>query len=467
VAAYFDHAATAGMSAGALAAYDAAAAVLGNPSSLHANGRAARNIVEDARESIAADLGAHPTEIVFTSGGTEANNLAIKGIYWAQTESDPQRRGLLVSAMEHHSVLGPARWLANHGADLTVLPVTSTGQVELPSVEERLGSRLDTTVSPTCHSAASPQGADRRIHAPQAPPPALISVMLASNEIGTVQPIAEIAELARAAKVPMHTDAVAALGQIPISFTDLGVDALSVAAHKIGGPLGVGALLVKRGMPIEPLHHGGDQERGLRAGTINVPGVAAFAMALSIATNHLAANAARLSILRDQLIQGVQSTIPTAILTGPEPNPLPQQDPPSSCARSAATKTQDLKYRAPENVSLVPVPPSSCAVSGATKTQDLKNSGTDNRIPANASFVFPGCDPDALLFGLDNAGFAASIGAACAAGVAQASEALLACGFSDADARSSLRFTLGRTTSAQDVTQLIQILPSIVAAASS
>ena len=426
MAAYFDHAATAGMSVEALAAYDDAATVLGNPSSLHANGRAARNIVEDARESIAADLGAHPTEVIFTSGGTEANNLAIKGVYWAQTERDSQRRGLLVSAMEHHSVLGPARWLANHGADLTILPVNSSGHVELPSVEELLKERIETT--------------------------ALISIMLASNEIGTVQPIAAIAELARAANVPMHTDAVAALGQIPISFIDLGVDALSVAAHKIGGPLGVGALLVKRGLPIEPLHHGGDQERGLRAGTINVPGVAAFATALAIATSHLAANASRLSILRDQLIQGVRSTIPTAILTGPEV--------PSVEERSVSKPRHNSALASSAT-------PSSCARSGATKPQDLKNCGVDNRLPANASFVFHGCDPDALLFGLDNAGFAASIGAACAAGVAQASEALLACGFSDADARSSLRFTLGPTTSAQDVTELIQTLPNIVAAASS
>jgi len=374
---YLDHAATAGMSAEALAAYVAAAEVVGNPSSLHSAGQAARRVVEDARESIAADLGAHPSELVFTSGGTESNNLAIKGIYWATVARDPSQTGLAVSALEHHSVLEPARWLAQRGADLVILPVTPSGVIA-PQTPQQLKQM------------------------------ALVSVMLASNEIGTIQPIQQLAELAHSVGIPMHTDAVAALGQIPISFSELDVDAMSIAAHKIGGPMGVGALLVKRGLPIEPLHHGGEHERGIRAGTLNVPGVASFAVALQTVTNKLLANQKHLTELRDRLISGVLGTIATAQLTG---------------------------------------------VAGL------------NRLPGNASFVFPGCDPDALLFGLDNQGFAASIGAACAAGVARPSEALLACGLNELDARSSLRFTLGPTTTVADVEQLIKVLPGIVHAA--
>jgi len=212
--------------------------------------------------------------------------------------------------------------------------------------------------------------------------------------------------------------------------------------------------LVKRGLPIEPLHHGGDQERSLRAGTINVPGVAAFAKALSIATSNLAQNANQLTILRNQLIQGVLTAIPTAILTGPNISVPSQQfisqvlegsQAGAGCS-TAGAQTEGAKKAAPH-------------------TQVFNNPNLGNRLPGNVSFVFPGCDPDALLFGLDNAGFAASIGAACAAGVAQASEALLACGFHDADARSSLRFTLGAATSSEDIQHLIGALPTIVTAA--
>ena len=483
MSAYLDHAATAGMSAAALAAYDAAATVVGNPSSLHANGRAARNIVEDARESIAANLGAHPTEVVFTSGGTESNNLAIKGIYWAQTAQHPQRNTLLISAMEHHSVLAPARWLEKHGANLKILPVTSQGQVQ----PETLNTCLHTTISVDARSAfaSAPEqdnpviaqpalvGENLVILRPRAAGSAesrqlvaLVSVLLASNEIGTIEPIRELSELAHSAGAPMHTDAVAALGQIPISFAELGVDALSVAAHKIGGPHGVGALLVKRGLAIEPLHHGGDHERGLRAGTINVPGVAAFAAALSEATANLTKNQTHQTWLREQLIKGVQTQILTAILTGP-----PSATPATSAVQPSllgAQRSPSSRAQQPPS-SCAQQPPSSCAQqppSSCAQSQDLVNPNLGNRLPGNASFVFPGTDPDALLFGLDNAGFAASIGAACAAGVAQASGALLACGFSDADARLSLRFTLGPSTTEQEVEQLVRILPAIVAAAS-
>jgi len=438
--AYLDHAATAGLLPVALVAYTAAAEVVGNPSSLHSAGRAARRIVEDARESIAANLGAHPTELVFTSGGTEANNLAIKGIYWAQTARHPSRRGLAVSALEHHSVLEPARWLARHGAELIILPVTEVGVVPLTALE-KAATQLDEI--------------------------ALVSIMLASNEIGTIQPIQQLAELAHSYGIPFHTDAVAALGQIPISFADLGVDALSVAAHKIGGPLGVGALLIKRELPIEPLLHGGEQERGLRSGTIDVPGVAAFAAALSAATANLETIAAHTSQLRDQLIAGVFATIPNVVPSGPIPDQLTAEIDSGWLSSSAAAAVSSLRspvdspagWLSSRAEAAVETP------SGTESLPDSPSTPTIARLPANASFVFPGADPDALLFGLDNAGFAASIGAACAAGVARPSEALLACGFSEADAKSSLRFTLGPATSSDDITQLLSVLPRIVAAA--
>ena len=382
---YFDAAATAPMRPEALAAYAAAAEVVGNASSLHGYGRAARALVEDARECVAADLGAHPSEVVFTSGGTEANNWAVKGLYWAAAAGERVRRRrhrIIASAIEHASVLEPANWLARTcGAERTLIPVDGDGVARL----EELRPDADT---------------------------AFVTLMLANNEVGTIEPVAVAAEVAHAAGVPLHTDAISAVGQIPVRFGELGADTLSVAAHKVGGPLGVGALLVRRGTPLEPLLHGGGQEQGRHAGTLDMPGIAGFAAALRAAASSLMESATMVADLRDQLVRGVLATVPGARLIGPDP----------------------------------------CAEPGA-------------RLPGNALFVYPGADPDALFYALDSAGVAASVGAACAAGVATASHVLLACGVPAADARAALRFSLATTTAPREVEQLLTLLPGAVASA--
>jgi len=284
--------------------------------------------------------------------------------------------------------------------------------------------------------------------------------MLASNEIGTIQPIAQLSGFAHHHGIPFHTDAVAALGQIPVSFAELGVDAMSVAAHKIGGPLGVGALIARRDLHIEPLLHGGEHERGLRSGTVDVPGVAAFAAALAEVTANLDRFQTQTAQLRDQLINGVLETIPNAILSGPNPGGF---DGRSLTLTAQPPSAQRTSAPSPMPPTVILWPRRSSAAAGGVSRPS--GSAEPHRLPANASFIFPGADPDTLLFGLDNAGFAASIGAACAAGVARPSEALLACGFSENDAKSSLRFTLGAATSSNDIAQLLKILPSVVAAA--
>ncbi|MDR2703865.1 MAG: cysteine desulfurase [Cellulomonadaceae bacterium] len=386
---YLDYAATAGMSAAALAAYCAAAGVsgipcgapdrvIGNPSSLHAPGRRARQIVEDSRETIAECLGANPSEVVFTNGGTEANNLAIKGAFLAAKDKNT----ILVSAIEHHSVLEPAAWLAQYcSANLKQIPVDKHGIVDLAALKKEANNDV-----------------------------ALISVMLANNEIGTIEPIGEIVVLAREKQIPVHTDAIAALGQIPINFGELGVDMLSVAGHKVGGPAATGALLVRRKMRLEPLIHGGGQERGLRAGTQDVPAIAAFAAALAEATTELAAKTAKIAKLRDELVASILANIPSATLEGP------------------------------------PI-----------------KSG--QRLPGNALFTFAGAHADDLLLLLDLAEIAASTGAACTAGVTQASHVLLACGVSEQAAHGALRFTLGPNTTQAEIAHLCAVLPGIVAQA--
>ena len=372
--AYLDHAATTPMLPEALDAYVAAAGRVGNPSSLHAAGRAARRLVEESRERIAAVLGARPSEVVFTSGGTESDNLATKGIYCAR--SSPSVNRVIASAVEHHAVLDAAEWLGSHeGADVTWLPVDTSGRVD-PGALSALP--LDDV--------------------------AVISVQWANNEVGTVQPIAELAAAATAAGVPFHTDAVQAVGQVPVDFAASGVAALTLTGHKLGGPVGVGALLLGRDVAATPLLHGGGQERDVRSGTLDTAGVVAFSVAVETAVKAQQEYAARIGALRDDLVARVRSAVPDAILNG---DPV-------------------------------------------------------NRLPGNAHFSFPGCEGDALLLLLDAHGLACSTGSACSAGVAQPSHVLLAMGADDDRARSSLRFTLGHTSTGDDVDALIAALPGAV-----
>jgi cysteine desulfurase len=371
--AYLDHAATTPMHPTAVRVMSEQLGVTGNASSLHAAGRAARRTVEEGRETLAAAVGARPSEVVLTSGGTEADNLAVKGLYWARRAADPARRRLLVSPVEHHAVLDTVHWLADHeGAVLEWLPVDGAGRVSAAALREALQRDASDV--------------------------ALVSVMWANNETGTVMPIAELAAVAAEFGVPMHSDAVQAVGQLPVSFADSGLAALTMTGHKIGGPYGVGALLLGREYAPVPLLHGGGQERDVRSGTLDVPAVAAFATAARLATEERAEFAERVGALRDELVEAVRTAVPDAILNG-DPDPA-------------------------------------------------------GRLPANAHFSFPGCEGDSLLLLLDAAGIACSTGSACTAGVAQPSHVLLATGVDAELARGTLRFSLGHTSTRAEVKAL-------------
>jgi cysteine desulfurase len=378
---YLDHAATTPMLPEAIAAMTEELGNLGNPSSLHNAGRRARRVVEESREQIAEAFGARPSEVVFTSGGTEADNLALKGLYWARREEDPRRTRVLVTAVEHHAVLDPAQWLATHeGAQVSWLPVDETALLR----PETLRAAID----------ADPGAV------------ALISVMWANNEVGTIQPIAELAAVAREYKIPFHTDAVQAAAQVPVHFAVSGADALTISGHKIGGPVGVGGLLLARGAEPVPVMHGGGQERDVRSGTLDAPAIRAFAAAAQIAVKRRDEEVPRLTALRDDLIAWVLAAVPDAILNGAPPGP--------------------------------------------------------GRLPGNAHFSFPGCEGDALLMLLDAKGIACSTGSACTAGVAQPSHVLLAMGAGEARARGSLRFTLGSTSTQGDVRALGTVIGEVV-----
>jgi cysteine desulfurase len=380
--AYLDHAATTPMSAAALAAFVAEAQRTGNASSLHSAGRTSRRAVEEARETLAKSLGARPSEVIFTSGGTESDNLAIKGIFWGRRAQDPRRTRILVSAVEHHAVLDPAFWLAGHaGADIVLLPVDGDGRLDLDALRAELAA----------HAAET----------------ALISVMWANNEVGTIQPVRDVVRAARPYGIPVHTDAVQAVGQAEVDFTESGVDAMTVTGHKLGGPVGVGALLARRDLALDAVIHGGGQERGVRSGTLDVASIAAFGVAVRHAVDCVPDRAARLSALRDDLVARVRAVAPSAVLRGPD-------------------------------------------------------EASGDRLPGNAHFTFPGAEGDSLLYLLDSAGVQASTGSACQAGVPQPSHVLLAMGADDDRARSSLRFTLGHTSAGDDVDALIAALPGAV-----
>jgi cysteine desulfurase len=385
VTAYLDHAATTPMLPAALAAMTEQLAVVGNASSLHRTGRAARRAVEESRERIARCLGARPSEIVFTSGGTESDNLAVKGTYWSRRDRDPARVRLLVGATEHHAVLDCVDFLVAHeGAKVTWLDCTPEGVVEPATVRAAIESDPDSV--------------------------ALVSVMWANNEVGAVQDVRAIADVAHEFGVPFHTDAVQAFGQVPLGFTESGVDAMTVTAHKIGGPVGIGALLLRRGLTVTPLTHGGGQERDVRSGTLDAAGAAAFAAAAQAAARGLPAEAARLASLRDELVRQVLAAVPTAVLNGAPPGP--------------------------------------------------------GRLPGNAHLSFPGCEGDSLLMLLDARGIECSTGSACTSGVARPSHVLLAMGAGEQSARGSLRFSLGHTSTAADVEAVVAAIAPVVERAS-
>ncbi|MEE1927369.1 cysteine desulfurase family protein [Streptomyces sp. TRM 70351] len=368
--AYLDHAATTPMLPEAVQELTAQLTVTGNASSLHGSGRRARRTVEEARERLAGALGARPSEVVFTSGGTEADNLAVKGLFWSRRAADPRRTRVLASPVEHHAVLDAVRWLADHeGARVEWLPVDGVGRVRPDALREAV--------------ARDPQDV------------ALATVMWANNEIGTLQPVHELAEVAAEAGIPLHSDAVQALGQCEVDFAASRLAAMAVSGHKAGGPYGVGALVLGREHSPEPLLHGGGQERDVRSGTLDVPAVAAFAVAAELAAARRAAFARGVGALRDALVAAVLAAVPDAVLGG-DPDPA-------------------------------------------------------GRLPANAHFAFPGCEGDSLLLLLDAQGIECSTGSACTAGIAQPSHVVLATGADPDLARGTLRFSLGHTSTEADV----------------
>jgi cysteine desulfurase len=380
---YLDHAATTPMLPQAAEVMTALLTEPGNASSLHAAGRRARRLVEESREAVAEALGARPSEVVFTSGGTESDNLAIKGMFWARRADDPGRRRLLISAVEHHAVLDSALWLAEHdSAEIGWLDVDDSGRIRPDTLRAALDQSPDDV--------------------------AVVSVMWANNEVGTVQPIEELAAIAHDYGVPIHTDAVQAVGQLPVDFAASGVDAMTVTGHKFGGPIGAGVLLLGRDVGCTPVLHGGGQERDVRSGTLDVPAVAGLAAAIQIAVKEQPARSDRLRELRDDLVARVRREVPDALLNG-----VPVEQP-------------------------------------------------DRRLPGNAHFSFPGCEGDALLMLLDARDIECSTGSACSAGVARPSHVLLAMGHDEDRARSSLRFTLGHSSEPADVDALITAIAPVV-----
>ncbi|MBA2953663.1 aminotransferase class V-fold PLP-dependent enzyme [Nocardioides sp. MAH-18] len=376
---YLDHAATTPMVPASVAAMTAHLLDVGNPSSLHASGRHARRVVEESRETIAQALDCRPGEVVFTSGGTEADNLAVKGVYWSRRAEDPRRTRILSTAIEHHAVLDPLHWLAEaEGATVELLPVDERARLDVDALRAAI-ERDPASV-------------------------ALVTVMWANNEVGTIQPIDEVVAIASEHGIPVHTDAVQAVGATPVAFARSGVDSLTLTGHKVGGPFGVGALVVRRELGVTALVHGGGQERDIRSGTIDTPAIAGFAAAVELAVKHQAEHAARVAGLRDDLVRRVIEVVPDAHLHG---HPT-------------------------------------------------------ERLPGNAHLGFPGCEGDSLLMLLDARGIECSTGSACSAGVPQPSHVLLAMGCDEDQARHSLRFSLGHTSTGADVDALVEAIGPVV-----
>jgi cysteine desulfurase len=365
---YLDHAATTPMADAAIAAMTSSLSKIGNPSSLHTQGRATRKDVEDAREVIAKAVGALPSEIIFTGSGTEADNAAIKGLFWKSG-----KKVIVISAVEHHAVLDPARWLVEHeGAELIEIPVTKTGLIDLGFLKDLITKR----------------GIEI----------ALISVMHSNNETGVIQPVAEVVKIA--GDIPVHTDAVQSFTKTPLSYKDLGVMSMALSAHKVGGPLGIGVLVLRRAFEIPALLHGGGQEREIRSGTLNAPSIVAFAAAVESSDY----DSERVSALRDRFESGLRASVPDAYING------------------------------------VDAP----------------------RLPGITNVTFPGTQSDSLLLLMDSEKVSCSTGAACSAGVHRPSHVLLAMGHTEVTAQSSLRFSCGATSTESDIDFALSVLPTVI-----
>jgi cysteine desulfurase len=368
---YVDHAATTPLSPAAFKAITSQLQELGNPSSLHTHGRATRKALEDAREAIAREVGSLPSEVIFTASGTEANNIALKGLWWNGKAQG--KTVVVISAIEHHAILDPAHWLETHeGAEVILVPVDVDGVINLDFLNNLIAKRGDEI--------------------------AVISIMHSNNETGVVQPIREVVSMA--GDIPVHTDAVQSFKKVPLSYKELAVTAMTLSAHKVGGPLGIGALILRRAYEIPALLHGGGQEREIRSGTLNAPSIVAFSAAASEQYPTLA-----VQTLRDNFISAVHNEIPDAYVNG-EASP---------------------------------------------------------RLPGIVNVTFPGTQSDTLLLLLDNAHVSASTGSACSAGVHEASHVLLAMGHTEATAQSSLRFSFGAASAQADVDYVMSVLPGVIA----
>ncbi len=366
---YLDHAATTPMIEPAIDAMERALRKIGNPSSLHTDGRATRKDVEEAREVIAQSLGCQASEVIFTGSGTEANNSAIKGLFW----STPDKNLIVVSAIEHHAVLDPAHWLVEHeGAELIEIPVTDSGVIDCEFLRDLVAKRGNEI--------------------------ALISVMSANNETGVIQPIATVVEIA--GSIPVHTDAVQSFMKVPLNFANLGLFAMTISAHKVGGPLGIGALILRKAFEMPALLHGGGQEREIRSGTLNAPSIVAFAAAVSANTY----NAKTVEKLREKFESGISRVAPHA------------------------------------------------RVNGQSST----------RLPGISNVTFPGTQADFLLLLMDGKKVSCSTGAACTAGVHRPSHVLMAMGHDEIGATSSLRFSLGANTTDEDIEYTLSVIPEVI-----
>jgi cysteine desulfurase len=373
---YLDYAATTPLRKEVFDCYVEHLQTLGNPSSVHSSGQLVRRALEEARESLAKSVDCNRSEVIFTAGGTESDNLAIKGLFWQRLAEDANRRVIISAAIEHHASIDPMEWLEKHdGAEIIWLPVDEQGLVDLAFLEQYLASN---------HAKV-----------------ALINLMWANNETGVITDIEKVVTLAKPYGVPVHSDAIAAFGHIPISFADSGLAAMSISAHKIGGPVGAGALIVSRATKLVSIIHGGGQERGMRSGTMNAPVAKAFALAAELAMAELGQEYSRLEKLRDRLVQGVKEITPLA------------------------RHTAELSPR----------------------------------MPHNAHFTFDGCSGDSLLFLLDQQGVCVSVGSACQAGVNGPSHVLVAMGRTDKQANGCIRMTLGLQSTQADVDAFLQALP--------
>ena len=365
---YLDHAATTPMFDVAIDAMNTSLRKLGNPSSLHTEGRSTRKDVEDAREKIARVVGCLASEVIFTGSGTEANNAAIKGLFW-----NSPKKVIVVSSIEHHAVLDPAHWLVEHeGAELIEIPVTTHGVIDLDFLRKVIAAR----------------GSEI----------ALISVMHSNNETGVIQPVGEVVKLA--GDIPVHTDAVQSFTKVPLSFKDLGLFAMTISGHKVGGPLGIGALILRRAVEIPALLHGGGQERDIRSGTLNAPSIVAFAAAVEAKLY----DATKIAQMRDSFEAGVVALRPDAVING---------------------------HTAP-------------------------------RLPGISNITFPGTQSDSLLLLMDSEKVSCSTGAACTAGVHRPSHVLMAMGLTDVVSQSSLRFSFGTTNTQPDVEYALSVLPIVI-----